>query len=155
GLVLSVVCRDLPRKVWPTMNYQKGQEKRFNQDYSWFQRARRGRSCRKSQFGLFVAALQHGYIFGSPQGYTPSPQFPSSPLGGTTMPRTPYTRRHFLRLASPVLAGAALGSLSLRDEIDCRASAEENEAPIRFTEQLILDRYGYAYGLAAADIDGD
>jgi hypothetical protein len=38
GLVLSVVCRDLPRKVWPTMNYQKGYEKRFNQDYAWFRK---------------------------------------------------------------------------------------------------------------------
>ena len=38
GLVFSVVCRDLPRKVWPTMNYQKGHEKRFNQDYAWFRK---------------------------------------------------------------------------------------------------------------------
>jgi hypothetical protein len=38
GLVLSVVCRDLPRKVWPTMNYAKGYEKRFNQDYAWFRK---------------------------------------------------------------------------------------------------------------------
>jgi hypothetical protein len=36
GLVLSVVCRDLPRKIWPTLNYAKGYEKRFNQDYAWF-----------------------------------------------------------------------------------------------------------------------
>src|SRR5207248_1180600 len=36
--VFSVVCRDLPRKVWPTMNYQKGHEKRFNQDYAWFRK---------------------------------------------------------------------------------------------------------------------
>jgi hypothetical protein len=33
--------------------------------------------------------------------------------------------------------------------------AEEIEAPIRFTEHLILDKYGYAYGIAAADIDRD
>ena len=38
GLVLSVICRDLPRKVWPTMNYAKGHEKRFNQDYAWFRK---------------------------------------------------------------------------------------------------------------------
>lgn len=38
GLVLSVVCRDLPRKVWPTTNYAKGYERRFNQDYAWFRK---------------------------------------------------------------------------------------------------------------------
>jgi hypothetical protein len=28
-------------------------------------------------------------------------------------------------------------------------------APVRFSERLILDHYGYAYGIAAADLDGD
>jgi hypothetical protein len=34
------------------------------------------------------------------------------------------------------------------------AGAEEENA-VRFTEHLISDRYGYAYGIAAADLDGD
>jgi hypothetical protein len=39
GLVLSVVCRDLPRTVWPTRNFGKGHERRFNQDYAWFRKS--------------------------------------------------------------------------------------------------------------------
>jgi hypothetical protein len=39
GLVLSVVCRDLPRPTWPTRNFAKGHERRFNQDYVWFRKA--------------------------------------------------------------------------------------------------------------------
>src|SRR4051812_2573614 len=35
------------------------------------------------------------------------------------------------------------------------ASAEPPEATIRFTESLIADKYGYAFGVAAADLDGD
>jgi hypothetical protein len=36
GLVLSVVCRDLPRNARPTGDKN---EKRFNQDYAWFRKA--------------------------------------------------------------------------------------------------------------------
>src|SRR5512139_2838714 len=31
----------------------------------------------------------------------------------------------------------------------------ENKKPARFTERLIADKYGYAFGVAAADLDGD
>jgi hypothetical protein len=34
-------------------------------------------------------------------------------------------------------------------------AAEKADEPVRFTEQLIRDKYGYAYGIAAADLDGD
>ena len=33
--------------------------------------------------------------------------------------------------------------------------ATQNDATIRFSERLISDKYSYAYGLAAADLDGD
>jgi len=39
GLALSVVCRDLPRKAWPELNFAKGAERRFNQDYAWFRKS--------------------------------------------------------------------------------------------------------------------
>jgi hypothetical protein len=35
------------------------------------------------------------------------------------------------------------------------AAAEKAEEPVRFAEELISDKYGYAYGIAAADLDGD
>jgi hypothetical protein len=52
------------------------------------------------------------------------------------------------RLACLCIAGAALASLALLP------SSETIPAP-RFSEHLIADRYGYAFGLAAADLDGD
>src|SRR5881397_3900176 len=33
--------------------------------------------------------------------------------------------------------------------------AGEDRPTIRFSEHLIADKYGYAFGLAAADLDGD
>jgi hypothetical protein len=52
------------------------------------------------------------------------------------------------------LAAALLASLSLPFCFLC--GAEEREPPgVRFSEHLIMDRYGYAYGIAAADLDGD
>jgi hypothetical protein len=54
-----------------------------------------------------------------------------------------------------VLAGTALCLLVPGEAIESQAVAEDDEAPIHFTEHLILDKYGYAYGIAAADIDRD
>jgi hypothetical protein len=52
------------------------------------------------------------------------------------------------RLACLCIAGAALASLALL------SSSEKIPAP-HFSEHLIADKYGYAFGLAAADLDGD
>jgi hypothetical protein len=35
------------------------------------------------------------------------------------------------------------------------AEEAEDDGPVRFSEHLIMDQYGYAYGIAAADLDGD
>src|SRR6185369_9098433 len=35
------------------------------------------------------------------------------------------------------------------------AAEPEGTGPVQFTELLIQDKYGYAYGIAAADLDGD
>lgn len=61
----------------------------------------------------------------------------------------------FLHVTLCVLPGAALSFLPLGDAVEHRAAAEAEDAPIHFTEHLILDKYGYAYGIAAADIDRD
>src|SRR3954452_5451706 len=50
------------------------------------------------------------------------------------------------RLACLLLTAAAGVSLGL---------LAGEKAPPRFTEHLIADKYGYAYGLAAADLDND
>src|SRR4051812_5089591 len=33
--------------------------------------------------------------------------------------------------------------------------SDRDTGPVRFTEHLIKDKYGYSFGLAAADLDGD
>jgi hypothetical protein len=33
--------------------------------------------------------------------------------------------------------------------------AQPQKPAAKFTEHLIMDRYGYAYGIGAADLDGD
>lgn len=60
------------------------------------------------------------------------------------------TRRRFLVAGSSVLTGAALSPWE-----GAATPAAEPQTSLRFTEELILDKYGYAYGIAAADIDGD
>src|SRR5262245_32833660 len=53
--------------------------------------------------------------------------------------------RH-LRWGSVVLSALLLAGLGV--------AFEKEKAP-RFSEHLIADKYGYAFGLAAADLDGD
>ncbi len=55
------------------------------------------------------------------------------------------TSRQVLPLAATLAASLVLGA----------AGGSPDDAPIRFTEHLVRDKYGYAYGIAAADLDGD
>jgi hypothetical protein len=60
--------------------------------------------------------------------------------------------RSLALLPAGLLVGAGLALLPA-DEAP--AGSEKADEPVRFTEQLIRDKYGYAYGIAAADLDGD
>ena len=55
------------------------------------------------------------------------------------------------------VAAIALGTTLLRsDESTTRGAAtEQNLHPVRFTEHRIADKYGYTFGVAAHDLDGD
>src|SRR5262249_19466640 len=53
-------------------------------------------------------------------------------------------------------AGAVAVALGLLPTGEPSAGQQApNDGPLRFTEHLIQDRYGYAYGIAAVDLDGD
>lgn len=57
---------------------------------------------------------------------------------------------------TPLLGGfALLVSLSFVIEHDAVPAEVEDAGPIRFTETLIQGNYGYAYGVAVQDLDGD
>jgi hypothetical protein len=56
-------------------------------------------------------------------------------------------------LTAGFLVGAALAACLLPS---ARPAGEDKKGgTVRFTEHLIQDKYGYAYGVAAADLDGD
>jgi hypothetical protein len=49
----------------------------------------------------------------------------------------------------------AAGGLVLLGLYGLSAEEAAPEGPVQFSEHLILDHYGYAYGIAVADLDGD
>src|SRR5438128_2348162 len=57
--------------------------------------------------------------------------------------------------AIPFLACAGIILYFLQPAPEAAQPAAKDSGPLRFTELLIQDKYGYAYGIAAADLDGD
>lgn len=57
------------------------------------------------------------------------------------------TRIHSLAMLFSTLFALAIPDPATPDE--------KQQASVRFSEHLIRDKYGYAYGIAAADLDGD
>jgi hypothetical protein len=54
-----------------------------------------------------------------------------------------------------ISAALALGLLSPTQSAEGQPGPAKDTGPVRFTEHLIKDGYGYAFGVAAADLDGD
>jgi hypothetical protein len=70
--------------------------------------------------------------------------------------RTEHTPvRRWLWPAGIVALALSVALLPSGEPVSGRPAAVEEEGPVRFTEFLIQDGYGYAYGVAAADLDGD
>jgi hypothetical protein len=59
-------------------------------------------------------------------------------------------RRRRGSLALPLVFLAACWTLGILP-----AKEATKGGPVRFSEHLLMDKYGYAYGIAAADLDGD
>jgi hypothetical protein len=58
----------------------------------------------------------------------------------------------FITIGSLLLAS---GWIFFAAAVADRPKPARKSHPVRFTEHLIQDKYGYAYGIAAADLDGD
>jgi hypothetical protein len=59
------------------------------------------------------------------------------------------------RPAAAIVAAALLASFNLLPLFFMHGAEPQEPAPVRFSEHLIMDKYGYAYGIGAVDLDGD
>lgn len=65
------------------------------------------------------------------------------------------SQRWTMPIAALTMLLLVAGSMMLSVDTVLSEENDNDPGPIRFTEQLIQDKYGYAYGVAAADLDGD
>src|SRR5262245_6095780 len=65
------------------------------------------------------------------------------------------TRDHQTAFRFSLFALALLPAFGFLHGDDTVAEPKAGGGPIRFTEHLIQDKYGYGFGIAAADFDGD
>jgi hypothetical protein len=67
----------------------------------------------------------------------------------------PRVRFRLLGVLWVFFPGLACGLAFLERAAGDKPASKESPGAIHFTEHLIQDKYGYAYGVAAADLDGD